>query len=242
MVPRAPGLIKLKTLVVDDETVLTRVVARNLGRAGAEVTVAHRVGDGLSALETTNSWDIVLVDQMFPDGDGLDIVERIARLDPRPGVVALFANQQSPKRSLRLQAHRAVLLPKPFSMEELFQAVSHALSTRTAPTYSAATLDDSLPKHLRYRNISLDLVTQIATVDGATIDLQPAQVRILAQLLAHPGRSFNALELTQAALRGSHGQYASNIRFQIHTLRRRLGSAADLIVTGNRGYGIGIAC
>lgn len=234
---RHTSLSGLRVLVIDDEQRLVRGLQRNLARSGASVTVASSVADALLALDHKNEWDLALVDQMLPDGDGLELICRIERQKNPPAVIAVSGNLQSSKRCLRLQAHGAVLLPKPFDADDLCMAMSRALSSaRRARAESA----HSAEKHLRYSSIALDLVTQVATVDGTIVDLQPAQIRILAHLLTYPGRSFGSDELTKTALRGTHDNKGGNIRFQIHSLRRRLGKAGRLIETRNRGYGVGL--
>ena len=238
----------LRVLVIDDEPQLARGLARTLTRVGASVAVALNVTQALRRLRDTGDWDVLLVDQLLPDGDGFDVINRIGSLDHTPAIVAISANLQSSKRSLHLQKLGAVLLPKPFDRDDLLLALSQALSLRSVsrgqswqPSARASTTaPDAEPKRLTYENISLDLVTQTASVDGASIELQPAQFRILAQLLTHPGRRFGVEELTQKALRGSHHRTGSNIRFQIHALRRRLGPAAQLIETRDHGYGVGL--
>jgi DNA-binding response OmpR family regulator len=239
----------LQILVVDDEPQVARGLERNLTRAGARVTVARSLLEALQHLERNADWDVVLIDQMLPDGDGLDVLDGVDRLPTKPGVIAISANLQCSKRSLRLQACDAVLLPKPFDSEDLRTALSRALASRGRPADAeqasqaadaSETAQGADPKRLFYKSISLDLVTQIASVDGGAVDLQPAQVRILAQLLTHPGQRFGVDELTKKSLRGNHDQAGGNMRFQIHALRRRLGSAGGLIETRDRGYGIGL--
>jgi DNA-binding response OmpR family regulator len=239
----------LQILVVDDEPEVARGLERNLTKAGARVTVARSLSEALQHLERNTVWDIVLIDQMLPDGDGLDVLDGVDRLQTKPAIIAISANLQCSKRSLRLQACGAVLLPKPFDLEDLRMALSAALASRdrsvqakhaSQAAQSSTKTQAVNPKHLLYKSISLNLVTQIASVDGTAIDLQPAQTRILAQLLAHPGQRFGVNELTKSSLRGNHDQAGGNMRFQIHALRRRLGTAGRLIETLDRGYGIGL--
>jgi DNA-binding response OmpR family regulator len=238
----------LQILVVDDEPQVARGLQRSLTRGGAHVTVTPSLALALEHLERKRDWDIVLIDQMLPDGDGLDVLDGVNRLHVKPAVIAISANLQCSKRSLRLQACGAVLLPKPFDPEDLLMALAGALAFRrrsidagsSAQSAEPSGAQEPSPKHLRYKSISLDLVTQTASVEGHGVDLQPAQVRILAHLLTHPGRRFGVDELMQKALRGKHDQAGANIRFQIHALRRRLKTAGRLIETRDHGYGIGL--
>jgi DNA-binding response OmpR family regulator len=238
----------LQILVVDDEPQVARGLQRNLTRGGAHVTVTPSLAQALQHLERKVDWDIVLIDQMLPDGDGLDVLDGVNRLHVKPAVIAISANLQCSKRSLRLQACGAVLLPKPFDPEDLRMALAGALAfrrrsvdaTRSSRPVDLSDAYEPNTRHLHYKSISLDLVTQTASVEGRVVDLQPAQVRLLAHLLTHPGRRFGVDELTKKALRGNHDQAGGNIRFQIHALRRRLKTAGRLIETRDHGYGIGL--
>lgn len=246
MSQRPESLNGLRILVVDDEPKLARGLKRWLAMSGAQVTIASCVADALLALDRHEPWDVALIDQILPDGDGLDVVATIDRREHKPAVIAVSANLQSSKRSLRLQGYGAVLLPKPFDPDDLATALFRALDgRRRANSMDAATQPSEQPtsskKQLRYKNICLDLITQTASVDGIAVELQPAQIRILAHLLTYPGRCFGTEELTRAVLRGTHARSGGNIRFQIHSLRRRLGTAACHIETFNRGYGVALS-
>jgi two-component system nitrogen regulation response regulator GlnG len=130
----------LRILVVDDEPQVARGLARNLTRAGARATVASSVAQALQQLERGAAWDIVLVDQMLPDGDGIDVLDWIERRQAKPAVVVISANPLSAQHTLLLQACGAVLLPKPFDADDLARALSEALAARAA-TRAASTND-----------------------------------------------------------------------------------------------------
>ncbi len=235
-----------RALVVEDEQLLATGLRRLLGRAGVQVTVVRTVAAARATLERETRWDLVLLDQKLPDGDGLEVLGQLEQLGHRPALVAVSAHLQESKRSLRLQSYPGVLLPKPFDRDDLLEAVADALllaerdrkdSEREEP------LEASSGEHvatLSFGPITVDLVFQTVTVEGESVDLQPAQFRILAQMLSNPGRALSVAELVETALRGTHGDGGANIRFQIHSLRRRLGACGKLIERADGGYGVGL--
>ena len=193
-------------------------------------------------------WDLLLLDIQLPDGDGRAVLDALRRRsDCNTAVVATSAYLQDAKRSLQLQGNRAVLLPKPFAQDDLLTAIDEAmvLVGRTArassfPPPRGATSGE-YSAVLVFGPISLHLIPQSVTVAGQEVDLPPAQFRILTRLLLSIGKAVSVSELMEAALRRSCGDGSANIRFQIHGLRRKLGSAGRLIETAPGGYGIALS-
>lgn len=241
-----PNLTGVRSLVVEDEPVVANTLRRLLASVGALVSIAPTAAKARSALDQDAEWRLILLDQKLPDGDGLDLLDRIESLSPRPALVAVSGFLQESKRALRLQAFRAMLLPKPFDRDDLFSAVSDAFTLAARSGRTERTEPPQLGKSgeylalLNFGPITAHLVTQTVSVSGAHVELQPAQFRILAQMLANPGRSLSVAELVEGALRGSHCNGSSNIRFQIHALRRRLGAAGKLVERRAGGYGVGL--
>ena len=236
----------IEILFIEDDPLIAVGLMRSLHRAGAQVTICSTLQAARLELGR-QKWDVVILDQMLPDGDGLEIVERMSDWPEKPAVVAVSANLQNSKRSLALQDSNAVLLPKPFSANELLAAISSALGRRDSYHEALALRRSSFPPTsgpflttLEFGPISLGLLTQTVHVDGAPIDLQPAQFRILAKLMANVGRALPVSELVEG-LRGTHQDGTVNIRFQIHGLRRRLGTRGALVETCPGGYGIGVS-
>jgi DNA-binding response OmpR family regulator len=243
--PRS-NLDGVEILLVEDDPLLALGLTRNLQRLGAVVTSAPTLLDARREL-ARKSWAVVVLDQMLPDGDGLSILETLDEREQKPAIVAVSANLQNSTRSLALQNSDAVLLPKPFSSNQLLVAISRALGRRESEHEALARAPGQFPESggyvttLEFGPISLGLLSQSVQVDGEPVDLQPAQFRILATLLANVGRPLPVTELAASALRGTHQDGTVNIRFQIHGLRRRLGARGALIETCPGGYGIGVS-
>jgi DNA-binding response OmpR family regulator len=236
----------IEILLIEDDPLLALALTRNLQREGAEVTICSTLRAARLELGR-KKWAVVILDQMLPDGDGLEIIGCIRDWAEKPAVVAVSANLQNSARSLALQDSNALLLPKPFSAGELLAAISTALGRRDSQHEALALRPSSRPPNsghyvsiLEFGPISLGLVSQTVHVDGALIDLQPTQFRILAKLMANVGRPLPVTELVEG-LRGTHQDGTVNIRFQIHGLRRRLGARGALIETCPGGYGIGVS-
>jgi two-component system KDP operon response regulator KdpE len=237
----------VRALLVEDEPRLASGLRRLLTRAGISVTVVQTAEEASTMLQRSSEWDLVLLDQKLPDGDGLQVLERMERLRRKPALVAISAHLQDSKRSLRLQGYPGVLLPKPFDQSDLLDAVTDALALASRerresehPESRERRVSGEQSALLQFGPISVHLVSQMVTIDGEPVDLQPAQFRMLAHMLSNPGRPLPVGELAESALRGTHADGASNVRFQIHALRRRLGAAGKLIERSEGGYGVGL--
>ncbi|HVU05983.1 MAG TPA: response regulator transcription factor [Polyangiaceae bacterium] len=237
---RSGDLDGVRVLVVEDERAIASGIRRLLSRVGADVTIVRTLEAAHRSI-TELDWDLVLLDQHLPDGDGLDLLGTISALSVRPALIAVSAHLQTARRALTLQAARAILLPKPFDRDELLIAALDAIALASGSGQAVSEVrkrGDGDSPSLEFGPIGVNLVTQTVTVDGAPVDVQPAQFRILVQLLSRIGTAVPYEELTGGAVRGSHDD--SSIRFQIHVLRRRLGHAGKLIETARNGYGIAL--
>ena len=90
------GETAFNALVVDDEALYARAVARELGRQGMTCELAHTAGDALRQVEA-GAFDLVLLDNRLPDEEGLAIVPRLLARQPRPAVVVMTAYQTIPQ-------------------------------------------------------------------------------------------------------------------------------------------------
>lgn len=130
-------------LLIDDDRRLAEMVGRYLGQAGFAVSVQGTVQAGLQALAERTP-DLILLDLMLPDGDGLDVCRRIRQFDgpaARVPILMLTARGETTDRVVGLEVGADDYLPKPFEPRELLARV-RALLRRAAPV---AVLPGGLP-------------------------------------------------------------------------------------------------
>lgn len=135
-------------LIIEDEVLLAKSVARSLARAGHECIMSATAEDGLTMLETTPS-DVVLLDLQLPGMSGLEALGRIKELDPNTPVIIATAHATMAAAVEAMRAGACDLLRKPLDIEELRLAVERALrDSRMRQTISY------------YNNIEADRVEQ----------------------------------------------------------------------------------
>ena len=121
-------------LLIDDDRRLAEMVGRYLGQAGFSVQVQGTARAGLEAL-VERTPDLILLDLMLPDGDGLDVCRQIRQrggLAARVPILMLTARGETTDRVVGLEVGADDYLPKPFEPRELLARV-RALLRRAAP-------------------------------------------------------------------------------------------------------------
>ena len=166
-------------LIVEDEPDIQELLRVYLRDAGYSTAVA---GDGASALALfqSGSFDLVLLDVLLPKIDGFGVCEQIRRQSQVP-ILMLTAldGEEQQLRGFRLDIDDYIT--KPFSMPVLLEKIRVILRRR------GNTGEDS---RLRYRDLTLDLDTREALLDGRLLDLTAREFELLHTFLAAPGRVF----------------------------------------------------
>jgi two-component system phosphate regulon response regulator PhoB len=227
----------IRVLIVDDEADVGRLLSFNLAAAGFETAVATT---GAEALALAAGWRprIVLLDLMLPDVSGLEVCRRVrgqaAGGEGDVGVIVVSARGDEYDRIAGLEVGADDYVTKPFSVREVVLRVQ-GLCKRIAER-SAAAGGTAPGKLLRAGDLELDLRSHEVRVAGQPLGLRPLEFRLLATLLADPGRAFSRDEL-MAEVWGVH-EVASTRTVDVHInrLRANLGRAAAVIETVH-GFG-----
>jgi DNA-binding response OmpR family regulator len=200
-------------LVVDDDPTVSDVVRRYLERAGYAVTLR---ADGRSALTEYERArpDLVVLDLMLPQLNGLEVCRRLRTVDPALPIVMLTALGEESDRVLGLELGADDYLTKPFSPRELVlrvQSVLRRTVTRPAPAPEAYT-DGTLV---------VDTARRIARLAGAELALTVREFDLLTYLMAHPGRAFKRAELLDAVWGWTFGDQ-STVTVHVRRLREKV--------------------
>jgi two-component system copper resistance phosphate regulon response regulator CusR len=166
----------VRILVVEDEKRIADFLHRGLENAGYEVDVAP---DGRSGLELIHSrdYDLLILDMMLPDMDGLTILEKVRNRKTSPPVLVLSARGTVDDRVKGLELGADDYLVKPFAFVELLARV-RALLRRGQPT----------PERLEVADLVLDCIRRRVTRNGENIDLAPKEFAILEYMMRNRGR------------------------------------------------------
>ena len=168
-----------RILIAEDEPDIQELLCAYLQEAGYESCAA---GDGAAALDVfqTQPFDLVLLDIMLPKIDGFAVCQLIRRQSQVP-ILMLTAldGEEQQLRGYGLDIDDYIT--KPFSMAVLLEKIRVILRRSSGASEKAL---------LRYRDLTVDLDTREALLDGTPLDLTAREFDLLHTFLAAPGRVF----------------------------------------------------
>ncbi len=170
-----PGRI----LMIEDDLRLAGMLRSYLGEAGFEVSVAEDGARGLRHVER-GEYDLVLLDLMLPDADGLDLCGRIRALRPSLPIIMVTARGDTMDRVVGLELGADDYLPKPYEPRELLARVRAVLRRRAGAPGERAVL--------RFGRLEIDRGARQVRLAGEPCVLTSRQYDILLALAERAGR------------------------------------------------------
>jgi two-component system alkaline phosphatase synthesis response regulator PhoP len=207
-----------KILVVDDEQKMVKLVRAYLEGAGYKVVTAF---DGQQALTLFRHEqpDLIVLDLMLPEIDGLDVARAVRRTAETP-IIMLTARAEEADRLIGLELGADDYVVKPFSPRELVARV-RAVLRRTARAAPGET-SPPRPEIITVGDLKLDLGRREARLAGRPIELTTIQFDLLTVLARRPGQVFTRLQLLDAVQGEAFEGYERTIDAHIKNLRQAL--------------------
>lgn len=221
-----------RVLVVEDDPNIVDLIRSNLVVRGYETLVARQGSEGLRLLETGQP-DIVLLDLMLPDGDGLELCRSI-RERSSVGVIVVSARGGERDKVSALLMGADDYMTKPFSIEELLARITATLRRTRLPKPAA-----QQPARIAVRDLLIDLSSQQVWKDGEPVHLTPTEFALLRELASNQGKSLTHAHLLRRVWGQGYETETEYLRVYVRRLRAKLESEGDqpLIVTQPRvGY------
>ena len=232
---RRPPQEKLRILAVDDDPQALWQVRDAISRAGYAPIVTGDPADVRRLMEEERP-DLVLLDLMLPNTDGIELMQEILSWADVPVVfVSAYGQEQIVARALDRGASDYVV--KPFSATELAARIRAALRRRETP-YGA---EPSQP--FEVGELAIHYPQRLVRVAGHPVALTPTEYRVLQELSVHAGRTLSHAHLLQRIWGPERKDEPWLVREVVKRLRRKLGDDARdprYIITEPRvGYRMG---
>ena len=167
----------MKILVVEDDADTLAYVARGLGQLGHTVDKVESGGEGLH-MATNSPYDVIVLDRMLPEVDGVTILKNIRVAGVKTPVLFLTALDGVNERVAGLDAGADDYLVKPFAFSELAARV-HALGRR--PVLA------KVEPVLMVGDLEMDLRRRQVKRAGRVVELQPQEFKLLEYMMRNAG-------------------------------------------------------
>lgn len=222
-------------LVVDDEEMIRRMIAKSAAREGYTVTEA---GDGIQAIELcrTGTYDVMIIDIMMPELDGFSACREIRKFSSIP-IIMLSARGEEYDKINGFEIGIDDYVVKPFSPKELMLRIN-ALMKRAQGRASAAVPVQPKNEVVELANGGLraDLSARIVYVDGKRAEMTPKEYDLFFYMLKNKNIALTRERLISEVWGYDYFGDDRTLDTHIKLLRKSLGKYADYIVT-LRGVG-----
>ena len=203
----------MKILVVDDEKTLVKGIKFNLENEGYQVECAY---DGAAAVELARNekFDLLILDVMMPEVDGLEACMRIREFSNVP-IIMLTAKSEDADKLMGFECGADDYLTKPFNILEL-KARVRALLRR------AAGVQRSQGSVLSIGAITLNTEERVAIRDGQTVDLTAKEYDLIELLMRNPRRVYSRENLMNVVWGYDYAGDYRTVDVHIRRLREKL--------------------
>lgn len=221
-----------KILVIEDEENMAKFVQLELQHENYEVTVER---DGRTGLEAALSedWDLILLDLMLPELNGIEVCRRV-RQEKNTPIIMMTARDSIIDRVSGLDHGADDYIVKPFAIEELLARI-RALLRRIDLDIDVTRNNDQV---LKYKNLVIDKTTQTLKRNGEVIDLTRREYDLLSALMENVGTVLSRDDLLERVWGTGSSTETNVVDVYIKYLRNKIDRAgAPSYISTVRGKG-----
>ena len=204
----------MKILVVDDEKLLVKGIKFNLENEGYQVECAY---DGAAAVELarTGNFDLIILDLMMPEIDGLEACVKIREFSSVP-IIMLTARSEDTDKIIGFECGADDYITKPFNILEL-KARIRALLRRASGAVQA-----KQQSRITVGGLTLDTEQRVAIRDGETVELTAKEYDLIELLMKNPRRVYSRENLMNVVWGYSYTGDYRTVDVHIRRLREKL--------------------
>jgi DNA-binding response OmpR family regulator len=218
--------VRRRILVVEDETRILDFLARGLSADGMTVDWARTGPDAVKqAIE--QRYDLVLLDLVLPQLNGLAVLDRIQEAHPELPVIVVSARGDVATKLKAFELGARDYVEKPFSLDELLARMR---------VHLAEPLERS--NVVKAGRLELDLTTREVRVGSVRASLSDREFRVLGYLADHAGQAVSRERLLSEVWGYAFDPGSNVIDVCIRRIRRRLGAESPIETVRNVGYRI----
>ncbi|MGQ3481407.1 response regulator transcription factor [Paenibacillus sp. TY11] len=183
-------------LVIDDEEKISRLLQLELSHEGYAVEIAQTGREGLEkALART--WDIIILDVMLPEMNGVEVLKQIRKVDNHTPVIMVTARNTTSDKVSGLDEGANDYITKPFEIEELLARMRASMRHQLEPTATALQEEDKPLSRLQVDSLVLERKTRSVVREGKRIELTPKEFDLLLYLMEHKNQVLQRDQMIQ---------------------------------------------
>lgn len=220
-------------LIVDDDGHIREVVRFTLESAGHTVIEAKNGEEGWTRFQE-GGFDVILLDVVMPEADGLDLCKRVRGESAIP-IIFVSSRDDVLDRVLGLELGGDDYIAKPFSPRELLARIKAVLRRQNPVVVS----HDAPPQRKEHGALALDMDRHCCTWRGQQVVLTVTEFALLEALISAPGRVLSRDQMVDRAYGDGHAITERTVDSHLRRVRAKFGTAgapAELIETV---YGVG---
>jgi DNA-binding response OmpR family regulator len=214
-------------LVVEDERAIRRMIRMYLTEAGYTVAEAE---DGAVALQQVRQGgiDLILLDVMLPEVDGLEVCRRIRESNGYVPIIMVTAMDDEASRVAGLEIGADDYVAKPFSPRELLARIRAVLRRVSEPETDAENVDAG--------RVTLERSSRRCLLDGSEVELTRLEFDLLAELASNP-KTVHTRERLLERVWGYHNPIGGKtVDVHVANIRKKLGGWGGIVAVRGVGY------
>ncbi|WP_418263581.1 response regulator transcription factor [Flavobacterium faecale] len=204
-------------LIIEDDPSIVELVSIHLKDINCELTKAYNGFDGLELVKS-NHYDVIILDIMLPDINGIEICKRIRADKNTTPIMMLTARSEEIDKIIGLETGADDYLTKPFSIREFIARVK-ALMRRNEMSIQEPI---EAPKILKCHNLSMDTLKRKVILEDEIIELTPKEFDLLYLFMSNPGISYSRESLLNTVWGYEFSGYEHTVNSHINRLRTKI--------------------
>jgi two-component system, OmpR family, alkaline phosphatase synthesis response regulator PhoP len=205
-----------KVLIIEDDYTIADLLEIHLADLNCTITKCSDGEDGLKNA-ITNTYDLIVLDLMLPNRNGLEICKEIRKKEIYTPVLMLTSKSEEIDKVLGLEVGADDYLTKPFGIREFIARVK-AIFRRIEAIHQ----ETGNPNDICAGNIKIEVSKKRVTLKGERIDLTPKEFDLLFLLASHPGKTYTREQLLDLLWGYQYNGYEHTVNSHINRLRSKI--------------------
>jgi len=218
-----------KILIVEDDQKIARVIQLELEFGEYEVAIAYT---GKEALEryARDTFDLILLDVMIPELNGLEVLRRIRQKDEDTRIIMLTARDAVMDKVSGLDSGANDYMTKPFEIEELLARIRTQLKQKSAAS-------GAVPEDIEYRHLRIVPMAREVYISGELVYLTQKEYDLLYFLIEHKNQALSREQIIEAVWGFDYYGDTNTVDVYVRYIRKKLDRDKPSIISSVRGIG-----